>query len=247
MIAQAVELRARWQLKQAHLRVRMPLAELAHRWSDEIIEKRREKAEPQRAACLAKLLAQLLRARFGIADDLPGLRQEKPARIGEVDAFADAIKQRHAQLRLQHGDLTAQRRLRDVQALRRARNAQILGGGDEVTKLVKFHAAMRTQPKLRTFAPLQRQVGRLASVEGRRHVLPAVSSLHGSPGLSHGLDDGAGVSRLQRWRACLDRAVRRVTHAREAGEIDGAVLPLRRLLAHRHVGHEAGGAAGVSR
>ncbi len=70
---------------------------------------------------------------------MPSLRQKKAACVGEMNAFADAIKHWHTQLRLQYGDLTAQGRLRDVQALRRARNAQILGGGDEVTKLVKFH------------------------------------------------------------------------------------------------------------
>jgi len=96
MVAQAVELRARWQLKQAHLCVRMALAELAHCWRNEIIEHRGEETEADGAAGLAKLLAQLLRARFGIADNLPCLRQEKAARVGEVDAFADAIKQRHA-------------------------------------------------------------------------------------------------------------------------------------------------------
>jgi hypothetical protein len=70
VIAQPVELRTRWQLKQAHLRVWMPLTKLAHRWRDEIIEHWCEEAEAERAPCFAKLLAQLLYACFSIADDL---------------------------------------------------------------------------------------------------------------------------------------------------------------------------------
>jgi hypothetical protein len=79
---------------------------------------------------------------------LTRLRQKKAARVGEVDAFADAIKQRHTQLRLQHSDLTAQGWLRDVQALRRARNAQILGGGDDVNEAGEIPRRMRTQAKM---------------------------------------------------------------------------------------------------
>ena len=148
MVPQPVQLRTRRQLKQAHLRLRMPLPELPHRRHHQIIQKRRQKSQPQCPPCFAILLAQLLRTCLRITHDLPRLRQKKTTRLSQINTLPNAIKQRHPQLRLQHADLPAQRRLRHMQSLGCGRNAQILGGGDEVTKLVKFHAGSDHRPAL---------------------------------------------------------------------------------------------------
>ena len=157
MVSQPVQLRARRQLKQAHLRLRVPLPEFPHRRHHQIIQKRGQKSQAQRPPRLPILLAQLLRTRLRITHNLPRLRQKKTARLREINALPNAVKQRHPQLRLQHADLPAQRRLRHMQAFRRSRNAQILGGGDEVTKLVKFHPGSDHRPALCANRPLIRK------------------------------------------------------------------------------------------
>ncbi|MNV91154.1 hypothetical protein D3C71_1856200 [compost metagenome] len=57
----------------------------------------------------------------------------------ELHAPAGAHEQLCAQFGLQLGDLQAQRRLRDMQALRGAREAQLFGQGNEVTQVPQFH------------------------------------------------------------------------------------------------------------
>ena len=66
-------------------------------------------------------------ARFLSADDLAA-----------IQAIIADIQQRIA--RFQRGDLTAQRRLRDMQPLRRPGDAHVLRSGGEIAQLMKFHA-----------------------------------------------------------------------------------------------------------
>ena len=55
----------------------MALAKLAHGWRYEVVEKDGEEAQPQRAARIAILLAHLLRASLGIADELARFWQKE--------------------------------------------------------------------------------------------------------------------------------------------------------------------------
>ena len=67
--------------------------------------------------------------------------QQGGAGIGEGDAPLGAVEETHAQLLLELADLLADRRLGDVQALRRAAEVQFLSDGDEVPEMPKFHCA----------------------------------------------------------------------------------------------------------
>ncbi len=57
----------------------------------------------------------------------------------QLHAPAGAHEQLGAQFLLQLSDLQAQRRLRDMQALRGACEAQLFRQGDEVTQMAQFH------------------------------------------------------------------------------------------------------------
>ena len=56
-----------------------------------------------------------------------------------MHAPAGAHEQLGAQFLFQLGDLQTQRRLRDMQALRGACEAQLFRQGDEVTQMAQFH------------------------------------------------------------------------------------------------------------
>jgi hypothetical protein len=65
---------------------------------------------------------------------LSGLRQR--------DAPLISQKEGHAQIFLELADLTAQRRLRDVQLLRRLAEVQVFRDSDKVANVPKFHGAL---------------------------------------------------------------------------------------------------------
>src|SRR5690606_36611163 len=92
-----------------------------------------------RAVTLSEALPHLLRAQFGVAQDLAGAGQEEAPRLGQMNALLDPVKERHAQLVLEQRDLAAQGRLGNVQEAGRAGNAQGFSGGDEIAELVEFH------------------------------------------------------------------------------------------------------------
>ncbi len=69
----------------------------------------------------------------------PGVAQERLAGRGQLDAAAGAGQQADAELLLQAGDLLAERGLGDVQAGGGAAEVKLLGDGDEVAQLAKFH------------------------------------------------------------------------------------------------------------
>lgn len=75
------------------------------------------------------------------------LGQENPAVGGEPDALLAAFEQGESQVLLQLGDLPAERRLGDVQALGGTADVFVLGHGDEVAQLsqVKHVGPRRTQ------------------------------------------------------------------------------------------------------
>ena len=73
-------------------------------------------------------------------EHLHRLPEEQPPRIGEADRPRAALEQHHAQLFLQLLDLSAQRRLRDVQQLRRAGEVPLTSHGHEVADLPEFQS-----------------------------------------------------------------------------------------------------------
>src|SRR6266446_5928535 len=61
---------------------------------------------------------------------------------GELDTAARTLEQRDLKLSLELHDPLAQRRLRHVETIRRSREVQLLGDGDEVPKVAQFHGGM---------------------------------------------------------------------------------------------------------
>ena len=65
----------------------------------------------------------------------------------ELDALCRTTEQRLSQLVLEALDLTAQRRLGDVQAARGAPDVPLLGDRDEVFQLIEAHSPSLTRPR----------------------------------------------------------------------------------------------------
>ena len=65
------------------------------------------------------------------------MREQQPAGGGELDLAAVAVEQLGAEVALQQADLLRQRRLRDVEALRRPAEVQLLGDHDERAEAAK--------------------------------------------------------------------------------------------------------------
>ena len=83
---------------------------------------------------------------LGAAEDLLEVWLERAAQFGEVGVGALAVKQRAAKLFFQLLDGAGQRGLRNVGALRRAREVQLLAQREEVANLMHFHRVARTCP-----------------------------------------------------------------------------------------------------
>lgn len=95
------------------------------------VQRRADKAHRQRALDLADAL----RHRFELGclrEQLHRVRIEEAPRVGHLQRPRMALEQRHAERLLELLDLAAQRRLRDVQALGRAREVLLLRDRDEV-------------------------------------------------------------------------------------------------------------------
>ena len=61
------------------------------------------------------------------------------ARLGERHLPARPLEERIADLLLQFADLLAERRLGDVQRLRRPREVLMIRDGDEIREVTQFH------------------------------------------------------------------------------------------------------------
>src|SRR5208282_2198786 len=68
--------------------------------------------------------------------------KEYLSRLGQRDAPLISQKEGHAQIFLELADLTAQRRLRDVQLLRRLAEVQVFRDSDKVANVPKFHGGL---------------------------------------------------------------------------------------------------------
>ena len=71
-------------------------------------------------------------------------REEAPPSGQQPHAARAALEQLHAQLFFQRTDVPRQRRLRDVQSLRRRPQRALLGHGHEVSELVQAHDEQST-------------------------------------------------------------------------------------------------------
>ena len=84
-----------------------------------------------------------LRARFdglvGAFQDVPRFGQEYAARLGEAHGLGGSLEKGKAELVLEVANLPAQRRLRDVQFQRGARDVLLFRGGDEIAEVAQFH------------------------------------------------------------------------------------------------------------
>ena len=85
----------------------------------------------------------------------PALEQE-PARLGRLDVVRRAPQQFDAELVLEVADLAAEGRLRDMQALRRAREVALGRDRDEVAQPAKVeHASMLVVAHVDTYAAMR--------------------------------------------------------------------------------------------
>ena len=78
---------------------------------------------------------------FDPAQNLQRLFIEQPPGLGQADRAAVAVDQRHAQILLEQLDLPAERRLGDVQDLRRAGEIALPRQSDEISELTQIHPA----------------------------------------------------------------------------------------------------------
>jgi hypothetical protein len=76
---------------------------------------------------------------------LAGTVEKVGAEGGEFDPAARTLEQRDLKLALELHDPLAQRRLRHVETIRRSREVELLGHGDEVPKVAQFHGGMTQQ------------------------------------------------------------------------------------------------------
>ena len=101
--------------------------------------RRRCDAERDLAAGRAGQIHQLLAGELDLAQRRVSVTQQRPARLGRVDAARMAVQQRDAELVLQLPDLEAERRLGDVNALGRTGEALGLDDLDEIAQLSDVH------------------------------------------------------------------------------------------------------------
>ena len=72
-------------------------------------------------------------------EDTFGLWTKRPPGCGERDPTTDAREQLHPELRFELPHLLGERRLGDVERARGGGERPVLGGGEEVAKLLEIH------------------------------------------------------------------------------------------------------------
>ena len=120
-----VEQPARPLLREVQFDGRMLRVERAEHLRDEADAQRGRRAEPHPAALESGELGELATHRLGVGEHAAGQRQQRFPRDGQGAAAARAVKQLGAEIVFERRDLTAQRRLREV---------QLLGGAGEVAE-----------------------------------------------------------------------------------------------------------------
>ena len=133
-----VQLLAGRHAPQRHPDLREPAHEPADGHRDHTADRHESDLEP---ADLAFRRAARQRHRVvRLGQRLAGLLEETLPRLGQLDDPGSPAQQRNADLLLERGDLLAQGRLADVEALRGAPEVQLLGERDEVAEMPELHA-----------------------------------------------------------------------------------------------------------
>jgi hypothetical protein len=76
---------------------------------------------------------------LAVAQDVPGLFEEQPTILGQLDATPDAVKKRDGVTCFERLNGPADRRLGQPQALRRAGHVLALGNRNEDGQLIQRH------------------------------------------------------------------------------------------------------------
>jgi hypothetical protein len=122
--------RSRAVVLRAHADLRAAAGELGQHRLDHVVRAGRQ-AESQLPRLAAGVAASDLVGRAGRLDGSARGDEHRGAGLGQLDAGARAVEQRHAELALEPGDLLAQGRLGDVQALGGTTEVQLVGEHDE--------------------------------------------------------------------------------------------------------------------
>src|SRR5688572_366268 len=77
----------------------------------------------------------------GVRENDARLLDEQLAGVGQLDVPFRAVEQRDAQLRFQLADLLAERRLAEVEPLRRVAEVKRVGHSDHIPQMTQLHAA----------------------------------------------------------------------------------------------------------
>ncbi|KAG1392470.1 hypothetical protein G6F59_014589 [Rhizopus arrhizus] len=136
---QRLQLRQRRHLRQAHFHLGIGAAQLADQFRHEAIQGRRHKADaepaPLRLAQASRAFQHFLQA----GGQQPRLLQQKAPGFGQPQGTGGAFEQLHAQFFLELADLTAERRLGDVQPGGGTREAAFFRHGLEVAQVSELH------------------------------------------------------------------------------------------------------------
>ncbi len=98
-----------------------------------------QRAEPEAAAFEVRQFRQLALRLRRAGEQRAGVGKQMVARLGERHLPARPLEERIADLLLQFADLLAERRLRDMQRLRRPREMLMIRDSDEIREVTQFH------------------------------------------------------------------------------------------------------------
>ena len=142
-LADVVEEAPRRRRLEPHLDVGGHRGEPAQRARDRARQRRRRVADPQphRRPCRGR--ARGATGHLGLLEDPPRLLEHRGAGLRQLDAAVGPLQEPDPELGLELADLLAHRGLRDVQALGRAAEVQLLGDGDEVAEVPELHLTGR--------------------------------------------------------------------------------------------------------
>ncbi|MNS86056.1 hypothetical protein D3C72_1199410 [compost metagenome] len=136
-----LQLLHRDHLGQAHLDLAGVVAQHADQLGQHAVEHRRHEADAEPALLVTADAPRTLQCFFQPLGQLERLFEQEAAGLGQLQATAHAIEQRHAHLFLELADLARQRRLGHVQQGCRPRHIEFLRDGLEIAQVPEFHGA----------------------------------------------------------------------------------------------------------
>ena len=128
---QHAERLGRLRLGEPQVEAGVPVMQYRRRGGHDGAERGRERRQPQPSGPQPGEDRELVLGRVETADDLDGPFGEQPARVREPDAAPDPLDELGARLRLEPGQVVADRGLRVVQRVRRRGHRPVPGHGDE--------------------------------------------------------------------------------------------------------------------